>query len=96
VVWLYRVEGRGKVIEQCYSGHHKEEEKEDIRGIGAGIAQSVERLGCKLDDRAIEVDFLCSISSPPPSYLLGIRGISPGVKWPEREADRSTASSADV
>jgi hypothetical protein len=52
-----------------------------IRGKEAGIAQSVERLACKLDDRAIEVEFLCSISSPPPSHLIGTRGISPGVKW---------------
>jgi hypothetical protein len=91
--------GRGRVIEQCVTlvtTKKKKKKRTYILGKGAGIAQSVERLGCKLDDRAIEVDFLCSISSHSPSYQMGTREISPGVKWPEREADCSPPSSAGL
>jgi hypothetical protein len=70
VMWLYWVSGGGKITEQCVTlVIPKKKRKKSgifIHGKVARIAQSVERLGCKLDDWAIEVDFLCSISAPPP------------------------------
>jgi hypothetical protein len=66
-------------------------------------------LGYGLDDQSSRVRFPAAVGNfslhhrvqngaeaHPASYLFGTRGSFPGVKLPEREADHSSPSSAEV
>jgi hypothetical protein len=74
------------------------------RGSSVGIAN-----GYGLDDRGSRVRFLAGAGNfslryrvhtgsgtLPASYPMGTGDLSPGLKWPEREAHRSPPSSAEA
>jgi hypothetical protein len=93
-----------------YGKYHETIHKSELQPIIKSRDSSVGiALGYGLDDRVSRVRFPAGAENfslhqrvqngsgaHPASYPMGTRGSFPGVKWPEREADHSPPSTAEV